>query len=238
MRGFTDIHHHLLFGMDDGPDSFKRTVAMLKKAYENGIARIIATPEVLPGVEEFSYRRYIKKLKMVQGYCRKNHVPMEIFGGAEILYTPEALSMLADQKIPTLADTAYVLVEFEPKIQYKEMRKAIRKLCSYGYKPVIAHVERYRCLMHHPDLAYLLKEDYEVYYQVNCSTVLKAKGFFTRRSIWQMLEDEMIDFVASDAHNTRSRRVRMDDAYRVLRRKLGKEYADFLTGRGKQLDLD
>lgn len=238
MRGFTDIHHHLIFGMDDGPDSFKRTVAMLKKAYENGIARIIATPEVLPGMEEFSYRRYIKKLKMVQGYCRKNHVPMEIFGGAEILYTPEALSMLADQRIPTLADTAYVLVEFEPKIQYKEMRKAIRKLCSYGYKPVIAHVERYRCLMHHPDLAYQLKDDYEVYYQVNCNTILKAKGFFTRRSIWQMLEDEVIDFVASDAHNTRSRRVRMDDAYRVLRRKLGKEYADFLTGLGKQLDLD
>lgn len=238
MKGFTDIHHHLIYGMGDGPDSLKRTVAMLKKAYENGVVRIIATPKVSPGMETFSYRGYMRKLRIIQNFCQKKNIPMEIYSGAEILYTPMTVSMLAEGYVPTLADTAYVLVEFLPNTPFKEMRKGIKKLCSYGYKPILSHIEKCKCLMRRVSLAYDLKDEFDVYYQVNCATVLKPRGFFIRRSVWQLLEDEMIDFVASDAHNTRSRCVLMDDAYRMLRRKLGRGYADFLTGRGKKLDLD
>lgn len=238
MKGFTDIHQHLLFGMDDGPDSFPRTVAMMRKAWENGAVRIIVTPHVSPGLKPFNYRRYMRKLRLVQDFCEENRIPMEIYGGAEIMYTPMTPSMLAEGKIPTLADTAYVLIEFPAKVAYKDIQRASRRLTAYGYRPILAHVERYKCLMRRTSRMYDLKEDYDVRYQMDCETVLKPKGFFVSRAVRKMLEGEMIDYVASNAHNTKSRRVRMEDTYRKLRREYGRTYADYLTGHGTDMDLD
>ena len=50
MRGFTDIHHHLLYGVDDGAQSLQMSLKMAQRAYRGGTRTIIATPHVTPGV--------------------------------------------------------------------------------------------------------------------------------------------------------------------------------------------
>ena len=238
MKGFTDIHHHILYGIDDGPDSFERMARMLHKSSEDGVARIIATPHVTPGVRRFNLERYEQRLVEAQRYCAENGLPLEIYGGAEILYTPMTVTMLLDGRIPTMADTQYVLVEFLPDIEFRELFRAVRKLVYAGYRPILAHIERYSCLMHRLKRVYALKDDYEVCLQVNCNTILNPKGFWVRRGIRRLLDDEMVDFVATDAHNIRSRKTHMREAYRLLRRAYGREYATYLTGRGEELDLN
>ena len=228
-RRFTDIHHHLLYGIDDGPDTRRKMYAMLRRAEEQGVTRIVATPHVTPGVKRFNRQQYDKALQEAQAYCDQKGLDIRIYGGAEILYTDQSCRHLQEDRVPTLAGTDLVLVEFSPDVRFDRMREALRRLASGGFSPVVAHVERYQCLVRWPSRAERLKDEINLYYQVNCSTIIRRKGYFLRRFMRRMLDYELIDVVASDAHNTTSRPLQMKKAWSILRRDYGKEYARQLT---------
>lgn len=231
MSGFMDIHHHLIYGLDDGPKKREETAAMLRAAAKDETTAIIATPHVSPGIRPFEAKRYLERLEEAQQYCMSNKLPLELYTGAEILYTPLAASMLREGRVPTLAKTDFVLVEFMPGVRYEELSEAVQKLLRNGFLPVLAHMERYDCLTHSIRRTVQLKQKYEVYYQVNCSTVIGGKGFWIRRCIDYLLREHLVDFVASDAHNTSVRPTRMSQAYQQLKMKVDQEYAASLTGR-------
>ena len=230
MCGFSDIHHHFIYGIDDGPKTYEEMTAMLRKAYEDGIRNIIATPHATPGLEPFAQPLLMQRLQEAQQYCTQQGFDLELQPGAEIMYTPQAAAMVADGKIPSLANTKNVLVEFMPDVSYQTLERAVQEFLRSGYTPILAHMERYRCLMTSPKRARRLKEIYPVSFQVNCSTVLKSKGFFTTRTINALLKDKLIDHIATDAHDCSHRPCKMQSAYRTLDKKLGAEYAQALTG--------
>ena len=66
--------------------------------------------------------------------------------GAEILYTDMTCRLLSEGRVPTLAGTEYVLVEFMPGVRYDALYKALEGILRAGFLPVVAHVERYACL--------------------------------------------------------------------------------------------
>ena len=68
---------------------------------------------------------------------------LRILLGAEILYTDMTCRLLAEGRVPTLAGTEYVLVEFMPGVRYDALYKALEGILRAGYLPVVAHVERY-----------------------------------------------------------------------------------------------
>jgi len=222
---FTDIHHHLLYGMDDGAKDEQTMYQMIEKAAADGIRRIVATPHVTPGIEPFNGEQYEISLRDARRYCRVHIPDMEILSGAEILYTEQTARFLQEERIPTMADTNLVLVEFVTDIRFEEMEEAVRRLFASGYRVIVAHIERYDCLVRNPARAVRLKEELDVLYQVNCSTIVEGKGFFVRRFINQMLKQELIDAVASDAHGLNVRIVRMKQAWRILKYQCGAEYA-------------
>ena len=228
-KRFTDIHHHLLYGIDDGPENRRKMYAMLRRAEEQGVVRIVATPHVTPGVKRFHREQYDKALADARAYCEREGMGIEIFEGAEILYTDQSCRHLQEGRVPTLAGTEFVLVEFSPDVRFDRLYEGLRRLASGGFSPVLAHVERYRCLVRWPSRAVKLKDEINLYYQVNCSTIINPKGFFERRFLRKMLDYELIDAVASDAHNTTSRPLQMRRAWQILRRDYGKEYAGLLT---------
>ncbi len=222
---FTDIHHHLLYGMDDGAKDEQSMYQMIEKAAADGVRRIVATPHVTPGIEPFDREQYDKALKEARKYC-EIHVPdMEILSGAEILYTEQTARFLLEEQIPTMADSNLVLVEFLTDIRFEKMEEAIRRLFANGYRVIVAHIERYDCLVRNPARAVRLKEESDVLYQVNCSTIIEGKGFFVRRFINRMLKEGLIDAVASDAHGLNVRIVKMKQAWRILKYQCGAEYA-------------
>lgn len=229
-RSFTDIHQHLVYGIDDGPKSFKETRMMVRAAERDRIGKIIATPHVVPGVQAFDLESFLEKLDRVRVYCAQRRPDVEVFVGSEILYTEATTRFLNERRIPTLAGTDKVLVEFLPGVRYEELRSAAESLLHNGYVPIVAHIERYQCLVSHPKRAYEMKARLDIRYQVNCSTVLDGKGFFVNRFCKKLLSDGLIDVVATDAHNTNTRPARMLEAYRLLKKQYGVHYAARLTG--------
>lgn len=232
MRGFTDIHHHLLFGIDgDGPQTKMATVRMLEAARGDGIDTIIATPHVTPGIYAFDMDDYLRRYERVSALAEATGGGLTILPGAELFYTEATCRLLEEGRVPTLSGSEHVLVEFSPGVRYDVMRDALWGLSRHGYVPIVAHVERYACLVHHPQRARDLRGQRDVRFQVNCATILHRKGFLLNQFLTRMLEGDLIDALATDAHNTKSRRVCMAAAYRALSRQYGARYAAKLTGR-------
>lgn len=226
---FTDIHHHILYGMDDGAASPEKMREMLRRAAKDNIGRIVATPHVTPGIRRFDRTRYERVLQEAQAFCDTENLGIRIYGGAEIFYSPQTCAFLMDGRVPTLAGTDFVLVEFSPDVRYENMRDALENLLRSGYLPILAHVERYACLVHHIRRAEKLHEELEVCYQVNCGSVLDKHGMGSHRFTEKLLDLDLVDMLGTDAHGPNLRPARMSEAWRKIKKEFGTDYADELT---------
>ena len=231
IKGFIDIHHHLCYGVDDGAQTLDDALAMIKAALEDGTQTILATSHITPGIRPFDTALYMQHLGDIRAACEDEGLALRVLPGAEILYTEQTARFLHEEKIPTLGGTNYVLVEFMPSVAYEDVRKALTGILRSGYLPVVAHVERYDCLARSPRRAAELHGELDVLFQMNCGTVIGGKGFFRDMRAKRLIDDGLIDIVASDAHNVRSRCTKMQDAYKALKARCGAEDAKRMTGR-------
>lgn len=224
---FVDIHHHLIHGVDDGPQTFEDTQKMLIHASEQGVSHIVATSHATPGREAFPADRYLRHLDQAQQWCDEQGLNLTIHSGCEVLYTDESPRLLHEGYVPTLAQTWVVLAEFFPMDSFERLCQAARALGNEGFTVVMAHVERYKALqsMKHVEE---LREEYAVKMQMNCNTLLTKKGFLTDRWVRKMIENGYIDYVASDAHNVSSRPCSMQSCYELLKTKYGEDTANAL----------
>lgn len=229
MNLFSDIHAHFVYGVDDGAQTREEMEAMLDAAWRDGVTELIATPHMTPGVYEFPEERFLRHLKEAREYCLARDYHLQLYPGAEILYTPALEPYLAEHSLPTLANSSYVLLEFTPSIPYAEIVSAVELLDRNGLVPVLAHVERYQAFSSGSRI-YQLKEQCRVLYQLNGRTIIHGKGFFQNLRIQKWLRDHLIDYIATDSHNCTSRSTCMQEAYSVLNRQYGTEYANHLTG--------
>lgn len=228
MKGFTDIHAHFVYGVDDGAQTITDMVNMIDAAYEDGIRRLFATPHMTPGYKPFPEERFQRHLQDAREYCVARGYAMEVCAGAEILYTPMLETYIQEKRLPTLGKSNAVLLEFMPNVSYHDIGKAVDLLGLQGYGVILAHIERYAC-MYHAKNAYQLKSKLDVQYQVNGSAIVDGFGFGKTRKLRQWLRDELIDFVATDSHNCQGRPTTMAEAYQALCKQVGKTYADRLT---------
>jgi len=225
---FVDLHHHLIWGLDDGPSDREGMIAMLRAAEADGTSVLAATPHVFRSGMDFDLRLYRERLEEARALCGELGLSIQLMEGAEIRYSPMTLTMLQDGRVPTLGGSEYVLIEFWHDIAWNEVYEAVERLYRYGYIPVIAHVERYRCFVHSPRRALKLREEYDVCCQVNAETILAPQGFFTKRFLSRMLEEEGVDLIASDAHDCLARPTRMRLAHEAIGKTWGRAYADRL----------
>ena len=225
---FSDIHSHFVYGMDDGAQTAQEMEAMLDAAAADGVGRLIATPHMTPGVQPFHEERFWRHLLEARAYCQICRYSLNLYAGAEVLYTPALEHYMSSHALPTLANSQNVLLEFTPTIPFAEIAAAVDLLERNGYIPILAHVERYKALSGLN--IYRLKEQSSALYQVNCSTVIDGEGLFKDMQLSRWFRDELIDYVASDSHNCQARKTRMKKAYTILSKRFGVEYARRLVG--------
>jgi protein-tyrosine phosphatase len=228
--GFVDIHHHLIYGIDDGPETSDEMHAMLRMAVQNDLDTIVATSHYMPGIRPFHMDLYHERLGEARAYCAQNNLAIEILPGAEVFYDPTVTWQFLGDDLMTLASTDCVLVEFPPEIRFAQLEGAVKNICSLGYAPILAHIERYRCLVRRLRRLRSLKARYPVLFQINASSIIKRKNFFARMRIKRILDEKIIDFVATDAHDPTTRACNMKQAHQYLVQACGSEYADALVG--------
>ncbi len=220
METWIDIHCHCLPGVDDGANDMETCIAMLSQAYEDGIRHIIVTPH-------FHYRRgNVKKdhilevLEEVKQTVKPLFPDLELYAGNELYYSSHLVEVLEKDEVNTMADSKYVLIEFSPETDYVTIRNAMLQLQTFGYWPILAHVERYFCLIKKPDLAIELAH-MGVYLQVNAGSIVGKYGWNIKRCLKKLFLGGYVSFVATDAHDTKHRTQELSACAAVLEKKWG-----------------
>lgn len=224
MEEYIDIHSHILPGIDDGSQNAEQTLAMLRIAYSEGIRTIIATPHyrigwctpILSELEEG-----INETKKVM----ETKLPgMTLFLGSEIYYSHKCMDQLKLKNISTLAGSRYILVEFSSAAEYRYIKNAVQELLVNGFRPILAHIERYA------DLTRNIRQVEEVikmgaYIQVNARSITGENGYSYKRLSKRLLKYKLVHFVATDSHNDRMKSPRLKRCALYLSKKYGEEYA-------------
>lgn len=229
MSNFVDIHHHLVYGVDDGARTFEDMQKMILRAAQEGVTDIVCTSHATPGGRPFPADVYISHLEKAREWIAQEGISLRLYNGCEILYTDASARLLKEGHLPSLADTYNALVEFTPDTDFKRMCDAARSIGNAGFNVIFAHVERYQALRNFNHVK-ALRDDYDVYMQMNANTVVTKKGFFFDRWVRHMLDEGFIDCVATDAHNITSRPCSMRICYEMLKERYGREVALDMCG--------
>ena len=232
---FTDLHTHILWGMDDGPARPQEMHAMLDLAVQGGVGLIAATSHADPQKCAFPFERYMQRLDEANAYCRSRGWPLRLISGCEILWCDRVADLLREGALPMLGDTRHVLIEFYPDVSLRQITRAAEVVYKAGCFPIVAHVERYRALRKTLRNPLRFKGEHGLLYQMNCDTLLMPRGIMERLFIRRMMVEQAIDLIASDAHDTVMRPMRMRQAYETVKAKYGPEYAQALVTFGDRL---
>jgi len=217
---FTDIHSHLIWGVDDGAETQDQTFRMIHQAVEDGIARVICTPHITPGVYEFPMETFMEHFRLTREYIEKERIPLQLDTGAELLYTDQTPRLLREQKLPTLAGSNYVLVEFSPTDTKDHIFDAVQKVAMAGFFPVIAHIERYPAISK-TEMVRELKSRFLARVQINARSLTRKQPLLRRRYFDGLFQEGLVDFVATDTHALPGRSTCMTAGMNALREKCG-----------------
>lgn len=234
--GYIDVHSHVLPGLDDGAQDMQQSLEMLRIAESEGITDIIATPHYKSGRFRADSGEVSKRLHKLQTAAKEEGLAIRLYSGTEIYYHSELEEKLEKQEIHTLNQTDCVLVEFSPFENYSYIRNAADDIMSLGYVPIIAHVERYQCLLKDDKKVKELK-DMGCGIQVNASSITGDFGFAAKRFTRKLLKQKLIDYIGTDAHNTEKRKPAMQKCADVLYKKCDAKYADALLFGNAQRDF-
>ena len=222
-----DIHCHIIYGVDDGSQDIETSMRMLKTAYDEGVRRIIFTPHYKPGRHNAGKETVSERIDRLKSYLAENGMDIELYRGSEIMYHDEASELIAMGRISTMADSRYVLTEFTPQTDYRYIYNGLMKLMSNGYMPILAHIERYRCMTGDTKHAYELRNS-GVYIQVNAGSVEGRYGREAKRYTRELIEESLVDFIASDAHDMEDRAPVFHRCIRYLAKHYGYGYVEQL----------
>lgn len=214
---YIDMHTHILPGIDDGAESMDETLRMAGRAYEEGIRLIIATPHygiMNPGFSRFNAEEVFERARAI---IKEKYPDMGLALGNEIFYTgPSMIDDLSKGQALTIAGTDYVLVEFSPIDPLKKIEAGIRDITLGGFRPILAHAERYEAL--YKDLGAVEGLIYAgAAIQINSRSL--TRGRLDKRTRWvkQLVKEDMVHLISSDCHNDSTRSPLMTDAADKLR---------------------
>ena len=219
-----DVHCHILPGVDDGANSIQTSREMLRLASDDGIRAIVCTPHYHLGRGTTSSQKDRAVFENLKRLARTEFPEIQIFLGQENYYTSETLEKLEQGELLTMGESDYVLLEFSHTVTFGHIRDAVYELYQCGYLPIIAHVERYNEIVGKPEsVAELVKHG--AYIQVNADSLSLGITNPVRRFVIKLLKQDLVHFIASDAHGTKSRVPQLSAAAKLVKSKLGEEKA-------------
>jgi protein-tyrosine phosphatase len=229
-----DLHCHILAGIDDGARMMEDSIDMARAAVSEGIETIIATPHHKNGRYDNTKKEIAEKTAELNKVLKEENIPLTILPGQEPAIHGELLKGISLGEVGTLNNTQYIFIELPAGHVPRYTEKLLYDLQVEGKIPVIVHPERNQEIIERPEIFYqLIKKG--ALSQVTASSICgkfgkKIKGFSE-----QLIEANLVHFIASDAHNTNKRGFHIAHAYDYINTRYGvemvyffKENAEFL----------
>lgn len=202
LHGFTDIHNHVLPGIDDGAVNLEASMELINGFLHLGIRELIATPHIMNDYYPNNRETIENALTNLQKELQKRDYKIRIRAAAEYIMDQSFLEYLEKDDLLCLQKNN-VLVEMSYFQAPMNLREILFKLQTKQYKPVLAHPERY-VFFHSKTLQkYQELKDRGCLFQLNILSLTGHYGKNIQRVAFQLLKNKMIDFIGTDVHQLR-----------------------------------
>ncbi len=220
----TDLHCHMMPYVDDGAQNSYESLQMLVCATKSNVSTIVLTPHYRTKYFETPDSELERQFERLLLVISEHELPLKLLLGREYYYDDSVAALLQKHQAVSFGKAHCVLLEFSYHAPFSVFCDAVRIAREQGYSPVLAHVERYKAVLLNPDTLPLLREQGALI-QVNAGSVMGQEGLSIKRFCRMLMRENVIDFIASDAHNMVNRRPNLSECLKYVERKMGFDYA-------------
>ncbi|HEV3256203.1 MAG TPA: CpsB/CapC family capsule biosynthesis tyrosine phosphatase [Gemmataceae bacterium] len=227
---FTDMHCHLLPGIDDGPADWEASLALARLAVAEGVGTMIATPHQLGRYEANSAARIWQLVIEARQRLADAGIPLILLPGADVRVHEDLPELVRRRQVLTLADRHVHLLMELPHEQVIPLGQLIYRLHAAGICCILSHPERNGALLQNRELLRPWVQQ-GCLMQITAGSITGHFGPDVQRMSRRLLEEGLVHLVGSDAHDVNRRPPRLAAAYDLVGRWLGADVADklFLT---------
>ncbi len=196
-----DMHSHILPGIDDGAPTLTESVLLIKRLKDLGFQQLIATPHVMSDYYRNTPDTIRKALNEVREELEKQQINISVDAAAEY-YIDEFFEGKLNQKDLLTFGGNHLLFELSFAHHPSGLQEIIQKMNGSGYKPILAHPERYPYL-HQSIEKYRTIKEYGCYFQLNTISLSGYYGKQVQKIAEKLVDEELVDFIGSDMHHLR-----------------------------------
>jgi len=204
-----DMHCHVLPGIDDGCSNIDESIQMIKEARDCGYNVIYCSSHYYEPHYVSSKEKNLKLIKDLEEELKKQNIDVKLIPANEIYLNENSLSNLKAGLISTLNNSRYILIELPLNQELMIARKLVEELIDEKYEVIIAHPERYSYVQKNTD--YLLDFlNVGAYFQSNYASITGLYGSKAQKTVKELLDRRLIQFLATDCHKPQTIYKNMD----------------------------
>lgn len=196
LKGMTDRHCHVLFGVDDGIRTLEDSLAVLAYDEEVGISEVWCTPHIMEDVPNTTEAMRERFEQLRQAYSG----PIRLHLAAEYMLDTLFEERFNAGDLLTMEDNT-VLVETSTWNPPSDMTGTLRRIQKAGYRPLLAHPERYRYL---DDAGYERFHKMGIHFQLNAGSLVGYYGETAMHKAHDLLAKGWYSEIGSDCHRLKS----------------------------------
>lgn len=194
-----DMHNHLLPGIDDGSKSVENSLDLIKGLNNLGLQQFICTPHIIEGVHPNNKSTIQAAYNALKQGLEDSSNKTKIYAAAEHMID-EGIAPLIEKDNLCVMPGGYVLIEMSYLAESKALFQTILDIQKLGYKPIVAHPERYNYYHYNFDMYKQIK-DAGALLQLNLLSISRYYGTEVKVAALTLLKSGMYDFVGTDLHH-------------------------------------
>lgn len=197
-----DIHSHILPAIDDGSQDIKESLAMARLYLDNGFSGVVATSHWME--ESVDLEIYDRAFNLLQEKLKENAINLDLYKGHELYISLQLAEKLKAMEGYSVNKGPYALVELPMSERGNYFDSVLHNLQLKGYRPILAHPERYAYVISDPNLIVKwIERGFLI--QMNISSLIGNYGNDVRKAADILLQHDMVHFLATDSHSSRRR---------------------------------
>ena len=206
-----DMHSHILPGIDDGAQHVGNSLLMARDFQSLGFKKIIATPHIMADYYRNTSSTIFQALDVLNEQLLKNEINLEVEAAAEY-YLDETFQNKVSKKEVLTFGAGYLLFELSYLNAPNNLFEVISKIQDAGYKPVLAHPERYPYYHSGMENYHQIKET-GCLLQLNTISLIGYYGKTCKYIAEQLVDSYLLDFLGSDMHHAKHAAALKDSLY-------------------------
>lgn len=223
-----DMHSHILPNIDDGSQSIEESIDMLREAKKAGFTDIVSTSHFMEEVYNTSKEERENLIKQLKERLQNENIDIKIYNAAETYISTNLNELIKEEKLPTINETRYLLMELPMNNEIIYLHQIIQQLKENQIIPIIAHPERYSYVQKDIKILKSLIEE-GVLFQANYGSIIGEYGKTAEKTVKKLFKNDMIHFLGTDTHRSKSIYNKMDIILKKLIKVIGKEKLEILS---------